>query len=265
MTDRRPTGRDGDRPLPANFRFVRVRSVVPVGRAFLRVTFEGNDLSNHGDRAIHFRLVLPPPGTAEPVWPTVGATGGIAWPEGSAAPHRPVYSARRVDHADHTLDMDVFLHDGGRTTAWAQALQRDEPGARRRVGIVGPAGGGLLQTDRALIASDETGFPAAARLLENLPPSATGTVLLESEHGAACAYPIDTPAGFSTKWLHRARGERLDEATIAALPEHDDATVWFAGERQQATRVREAALGRGREKTDLRISGFWRAAPKDER
>ena len=245
--------------FPPNFSFVRVRDVVQLGPVFVRVTLEGEDLSAYGDDAIHFRLVLPLP-NAEPEWPGIAANGSISWPEGPGAPHRPVYTARAVDHGANTILMDVFVHEGGRTTDWAEEL-RSGTRTRQIVGLVGPSGGGLLGADRVLIASDETGFPAAARLLENLPDGAIGQVILEAEKGAFCDYPIAVPEGLSLNWLSRVNGERLDEATLAALPGHAGAKIWFAGERAQATRVREAAKAAGWAADDLRISGFWRAEP----
>lgn len=243
--------------LPPNFAFVEVRGVRELGSNFYRVTFKGEDLSKHGDAAIHFRLVLPAEGQT-PRWPAVAANGSVVWPDGPDAPHRPVYTTRSVDYGTNTLIMDVFIHEGGRVTEWAREhLQK--PAARRVVGLLGPSGGGLMEADRVLLATDETGFPAAARLLENLPEDATGDVLLESEFGAVCAYPIAAPPGIEVTWLSRASGERLRAATLARLGAHAGSKIWFAGEREDARSIRDAAKAAGREAADLRISGFWRA------
>lgn len=242
--------------LPPNFMFVRARSVVPLGPVFLRVTLEGENVSAHGDDSIHFRLVQPPvEGVCE--WPSMAANGSIVWPDGPGAPHKPVYTTRFADHGANTLVTDVFLHEGGRTTEWARELMEGTRG-RTVVGVVGPSGGGLLQADQVLMATDETGFPAAARLLENLSARARGLVLLEAENGADCAYPIAAPEGIEMRWLARARGETLAEATLAALPHFATAKIWFAGERADASRVRAAAKAAGFENDNLRISGFWK-------
>ncbi|MEM6462327.1 MAG: siderophore-interacting protein [Pseudomonadota bacterium] len=246
--------------LPPNFAFVQVREVVQLGPNFLRVTFQGEDLSKHQDASIHFRLVIPPEGVA-PQWPTVAANGSIVWPEGEGAPHKPVYTTRSIDHGTNTLLMDVYIHEGGRVTDWARS-HMGEPGARRVVGVVGPSGGGLLHADSVLMASDETGFPAAARLLENLPEGVTGQLILEAGNGAECAYPFDVPGGIAVKWLSRSKGDVLGDEALAALPKHGSAKIWFAGERSQAKAVRDAAKAAGREAGDLRISAFW-AKPTD--
>ncbi|MEM6616247.1 MAG: siderophore-interacting protein [Pseudomonadota bacterium] len=244
--------------LPPNFAFVQVQEVAELGPNFLRVTFKGEDLSKHQDASIHFRLVIPPENVA-PKWPSVAANGSVVWPDGEGAPHKPVYTTRRVDHATNTLVMDVYVHEGGRVTSWARG-HLGKPGSRRVIGLLGPSGGGLLHSDRILMASDETGFPAVARLLENLHEGATGELILESEDGADCEYPVDVPDGISCTWLSRAKGDVLSEATLAALPRHQNSSVWFAGERAQAKAVRDAAKGAGHAAGDLRVSGFWAKA-----
>ncbi|MEM9139898.1 MAG: siderophore-interacting protein [Pseudomonadota bacterium] len=250
---------DGDTEgsLPGNFQFVRVRDVEDLGAVFLRVTLEGEDLSHHGDASIHFRLVQPPK-DAKPEWPSVAANGSIRWPDGDGAPHKPVYTTRSVDHAAGTLVTDVFVHEGGRTTEWAREVQS---GGRERtiVGLVGPSGGGLLDADRLLMATDETGFPAAARLLENLPHGATGEIFLESEHGAECGYPIAAPEGSQMHWLARSRGQNLLSATQEAMAAHPQSHIWFAGEKRDARTLRDTAKADGWDAAKLRISGFWSA------
>ncbi|MEM0900140.1 MAG: siderophore-interacting protein, partial [Pseudomonadota bacterium] len=193
---------EGEEKLPPNFQFVRATKVEPLGDAFLRVTLQAEDISAHTDQAIHFRLVLPPRGV-EPEWPKVAPNGSVKWPDGDAAPHKPVYSARQVDYEANTITMDVFMHEGGRVTEWAQEVMAGQRG-RTVVGLMGPSGGGKIEETRVFMAADETGFPPAARLIEGLPNGATAHVILESEHGAACEYPMPTRDGVSIHWIARS-------------------------------------------------------------
>ncbi|MFQ6554228.1 siderophore-interacting protein [Aestuariibius insulae] len=250
------SGSEEEGGLPPNFQFVRASKVETLGSAFLRVTLECQDLSSYTDDAIHFRIVLPPRGVA-PEWPSVQANGATLWPEGAAAPHKPVYTARAVDHAAHTLLMDVYIHDGGRTTEWAKSIMHGSQ-ERRVIGLLGPGGGGLLNADRVLIASDETGFPAVARLIEGLPDRSSAEVILEAENGAACTYPFPERKDIDVKWLSRSAGDNLGEASIAALARHPKSVIWFAGERQDARNLRGAAKRDDRTPADLRISAFWK-------
>lgn len=241
--------------LPPNFQFVTVIGAEALGSAFIRLTLQGEDFSSHDADAIHFRLMVPRKGVA-PVWPHVAANGATVWPDGPGAPDRPVYTTRHLDHAANIMVTDVFVHDGGHTAAWAQELLEGER-ARAVVGLVGPSGAGVLQADHVLMASDETGFPAAARILEALPKGASGTMLLEAKHGAACGYPIKAPPSIDLRWLARSHGDSLAEATIAALPDHSGAVFWYAGEKADAQAVRDVAKAIGWDRHRLRASGFW--------
>lgn len=249
---------DGDYAgaLPPNFQFVRVKEVTQLGPVFLRAKLEGEDLSSHTIASIHFRLVQPPK-DVEPQWPSLAPNGSTKWPDEPFTLHRPVYTTRSIDYDTNTLLTDIYIHDGGRTTDWAKEVMGGDRG-RRVVGLMGPSGGGVIDADSVLMASDETGFPAAARILENLPEGATGTVYLEAEHGAECEYPVEAPPGVSIEWLARAKGEKLVDATLAAMPAPGETKVWYAGERSDAREVREAAKAAGWEPHSLRVSGFWR-------
>lgn len=249
---------DGDAvsELPPNFQFMRTIQVEELGPVFLRATLEGEDVSAYGEASIHFRLLqAAEQGVTD--WPTVSPNGSIKYFDGPSAPHKPVYTARSVDYDKGHIVTDIFLHEGGRTTEWAAEVQAGGR-ARQVVGLVGPMGGGLMQANRCLMASDETGFPAAARILENLPTDATGELYLEAEHGAACGYPFEVPEGMSVTWLSRAKGERLLDAAMERHGNYNEDPIWFAGEKDQARQLRETAKAAGYEAANLRISGFWR-------
>ncbi len=243
--------------LPPTFTLVTVREVYPVGSAFLRVVLEGDDFAAYGRESIHFRLVQPPKGK-DPAWPFLAPIGSVKWPEGEEAPHKPVYTARSIDHAAGTLVTDIFLHEGGQTIEWAREVMSGDR-SRANIGIMGPLGGGLLEAQNVLLAADETGMPAAARMLENLPQGVTGTLFLESGEGAGCDYPLNVPDGITVKWLARNEGDSLEQAMIKAMATPFEADVWFAGERGQAARVRDFAKNAGWDPKELRISGFWKA------
>ncbi|MEO0774600.1 MAG: siderophore-interacting protein [Pseudomonadota bacterium] len=243
-------------PLPDNFQFMRAIKVEELCPTFLRVTLQGDDVRAYAEASIHFRLVQPAIGV-DTDWPTVAPNGSAKWFDGPGAPHKPVYTVRAVDYAGAQIITDIYLHEGGKTIAWAEELRGGDD-TRQEVGLVGPMGGGLMQTDRCLMCCDETGFPAAARILENLPDDATGELFLEAEHGAACGYPFAVPKGIAVTWLSRAKGERLLDAAIARHQSYADDPIWFAGEKDQARQLREITKAAGYEAENLRISGFWR-------
>jgi NADPH-dependent ferric siderophore reductase len=238
--------------LPPNFHFVTVQSVKPVGAAFLRVRVRGSDLTSFQEDAIHFRVVLPPAGHGDVEWPYVAENGATVWPKGDKALHRPVYTTRWIDHEAGLMDFDVFLHEGGRVTEWAQNLQPGE-----RVGITGPGGGGVPDTGSILLYADETAFPAAARILEALPADTKGHATFLAEDGAWCAYPVTAPSGVSVTWVSHADGVSLADLALAAwqdLPEH---YLWFACEKTDVQRVRAAFKAAGGDASKAYIAAYW--------
>lgn len=251
-SDAAPAGASG--ALPPNVRFTTVRAVSPVGPAFLRVEVQGTNLESFRDDAIHFRLLLPPAGCAAPQWPHVAENGATVWPKGDAALHRPVYTTRRIDHDTGVMAFDIFLHEGGRATGWAR---RARPGDR--LAIAGPGGGGIPETSRILLFADETALPAAARILESLPPESEGTAVFLSDKGAACGYPVQAPAGVAVTWQCRGVRPGLAEQALAAhaaLPGH---YLWFAGEKSEVQTLRGGLKHAKPAAANSYIAAYWSA------
>lgn len=240
--------------LPPNFHFVTVQSVKPVGAAFLRIRIKASGLSSFQDDAIHFRLVLPPAGLDEVEWPRVSENGSTLWPKGDKALHRPVYTTRWIDHQQGLMDFDVFLHDGGRVTEWANTVK---PGAQ--VAVVGPGGGGIPDTDQILMFADETALPAAARILETLPEHTHGHVTLKVANGAYCAYPLTAPAGVSVTWLDSASGASLADIALKAHADFPTLFLWFACEKTEVQKVRATFKDRGGNPAQAYIAAYWTA------
>lgn len=238
--------------LPPNFHFVTVQSVKPVGAAFLRVRVKGTDLTSFQDDAIHFRVVLPPEGLDQVEWPHVSENGTTVWPKGDKALHRPVYTTRFIDHDSGLMDFDVFIHDGGRVTEWARQLS---PGDR--VGLVGPGGGGLPDTQNILLYADETAFPAAARILESLPDTARGHATFLAEDGANCAYAVTAPQGVSVTWIAREEGASLGDLALEVRQEFPNHFLWFACEKADVQRVRAAYKEADGNPANAYIAAYW--------
>lgn len=252
VEDIRWAGSERTGQQPSNFHFAEVQSVTSVGSTFLRIRASVPDLSGFQDDAIHFRLVLPPNGVKTIQWPTLAANGTTIWPSGEHALHRPVYTVRSIDRDAGTLDIDVFLHAGGRVTDW---VSNARPGAV--FGISGPVGSGVPNTNRVLAYADETAFPAIARILENLTSDATGHVMLLADEGAECAYPINAPDGVSVSWLRRTEGIDLGALAIAGHLERPDHYLWVACEKDDAVRARAAFKENKGDPAQSYISAYW--------
>jgi len=238
--------------LPVNFRFTEAVSVTPVGEHFLRVKLKGADLEPFADGPMHFRIVLPQPGDDAPEWPHVNENGRVIWPEGDKALHRPVYTTRFIDAEAGVLEFDVFVHEGGRATTWAQSLQAGD-----QVAIIGPGGGTLVTAPHMLPAGDETAYPGLARLLDNLAEDVRGDVVLYGENPGA--YPLPDHPGFNVKYLKRGEDDFVAELKAYKLPE-GEVYLWIAGEKGDAQPLRAHFRESCGVSTQLSyIAGFWNA------
>jgi len=240
---------------PLNFHLATVVGTRRVGTRFLRVELSCPGTAQLASgRGMHFSLLLPPEGRA-PVWPRLDDNGRTVWPAGEAALHRAVYTFVDLDPAAGRFTFDVFEHEGGRATGWAQTAR---PG--QVVGITGPGSGGFPPGRDMLIAGDETALPAIRRILAHSAPDRRGDVFVEVGSPAdRCEMP--GPEGMALTWLFRDRGETLwDRLKDRAPPEGPDRYVWIAAEQEL---VRKA---KARFKTELGVGAqegyfayFWTA------
>ena len=207
-----------------------------VGVRYRRITLRVDDPGALG--------VPPRPDAAVGVY--VGAAGGLG----------RHYSVRQ--HDGDRIVLDVLRHPQGPGTAWAattgtgdrvgldhaNAWYRPPPGARRQ-----------------LLACDLAGFPAAARIIEELSVDAIATVVVEAAGADDLSYLPTHPGVTVISCLgsgHGAAPSRLAEA-IAGLESLDRYEYcWFGGEAAQARALRKQFRRQDwvLERTD--IAGYWR-------
>ena len=86
------------------------------------------------------------------------------------------YTPRRFDAEARELTIEFALHGDGPVAEWAA-----QAAAGQRVTIAGPRGSMIVPTDYAwhLFAADETGLPAIARRLEELPRGTRALVIAQ--------------------------------------------------------------------------------------
>ncbi|MBM7069733.1 siderophore-interacting protein [Actibacterium sp. 188UL27-1] len=236
--------------IPANFHFGRIENITPLGTSFLRMRLASDGLGSFTDDAIHFRLVLPPAHVDTVDWPYVSENGTTVWPKGERALHRPVYTTRFIDHAVGVMDCDVFLHDGGRTTAWAQSAAVGD-----RVAFIGPGGGGIPKVKAINMYGDETAFPAIARILETLPSNTVGDVVISASGGALRDYHFDAPDGMRLTTI--MQGHDLAQLALSGLTAHPDRFLWFAAEKSLVQPVRDAVKSANITKQQTYIAAYW--------
>ncbi|MDO9641003.1 MAG: siderophore-interacting protein [Pseudotabrizicola sp.] len=243
--------------LPPNLSIATVTGIRQISPNVRRVRVTFADIARYAEDGLHFRLVisaLPPAqasGGSVREWPVIDASGRTRWPEGDASLHRPVYTVREISPAEGWMDFDVYIHHGGRVSAWTERA-----GAGDRIGLMGPT---QLKRDLpgwVAFLGDETALPAIAMYLRSLPADASGQAVI------ACADLADLqdlthPEGVQVTWI-----QRIDSALVSALKAMtlpaSDRYVWFAAERAEAEQARDWLRDtRGLTKTEMNVTTFW--------
>lgn len=220
-----------------------VEHCLQISPSFRRVRLRG-DFTAFVTGGLHFRFMFGPPGAA---WPTLGAEG-LDWPGGAPAWHRPAYTVRRLDPGGAWIDVDIFLHDGGRVTGWTEGLKGGE-----EVGLTGPGGGGIGQGGWQGLIGDETALPVVLRMIKALPANARGRAFIRVPH-ADDAQEVAVPPGFRLDWV---TGTPLVDLLDRLDPPAGDRFVFFAGEKAEAEQARSWMTARGIEKSESRAAAYW--------
>ncbi|MEM8978269.1 MAG: siderophore-interacting protein [Pseudomonadota bacterium] len=231
---------------PPNFQFAEVLASQKISRDFLRLTLKLSKTEGFDNHAIHFRFVLPHPNDPEPKWPVLAANGSTRWPEGDKALHRPVYTVRR--QGGDEIDVDIFLHVGGQTTAWAERVQK---GAR--VAMIGPGGGGVVTHKHLVLAGDETAFPAISRILENQAQHTKATVVMLS-HTRARDYPLPIDSGTRVIWTDP---KGFVASVRDSLDQSPQSFLWLAAGAPIVTTIRQIEMVKALPKTQKHIAAYW--------
>jgi len=252
-------------PKDTSLSVVSVLRTERISPNFVRVTVGGEALSVVGDHGFDhwFRLFLPrEEGRTSFSLPDrvdlLGYLKFLRMPE-AIRPYLRNYTVRAFRPESRELDIDFAIHgDDGIATRWAT---RTNPGDT--VALIDQGRGFEFSAQAAhhVLVADETGLPAVAGILRDLPRDAVGTAFIEIAH-AADEQPTDAPAGFDVRWLVREPGEQpgklaLDTVTSWPLPTTELA-AYLVGEQSLATGLRRDLVARGVAKKAITFSGYWR-------
>ncbi|MDN3286820.1 siderophore-interacting protein [Streptomyces thermocarboxydus] len=280
--------------VAAPFRFfaLQVAGTRRLGPSLVRVTFTGpelRDFRSHG-RDQSLSLFLPHPGQDAPVVPLeLGDGWWQGWrelPDDVRAVMRSyTLRALRADALGRTteIDVDFVLHgvgaeagpsaEAGPASRWAARATAGD-----RVLLLGPA----IADNRAirfrppedastvLLWADETALPAAAAVLETLPPGVRARVWLEVPH-AGDVQELPTAADAEITWFMREGAASmetplaLDAVRQTALPFPEHAYVWIAGESGHVKQLRRHFVReRGVDRRRVTFVGYWRRGLTEE-
>lgn len=244
-------GQAGD--LAPNFSFAHVESAEALSDDFMRLVLVGQDLSRFGSGGLHFRLLRQLDPDRPAAWPRLAEDGSVTWPENGVQLLHKAYTTRFLDAATQKITVDIYRHEGGPTSDWAETRP-----VGQTIGLTGPGGGTLPEGKWLMLAGDETAQPAILRMLEELPPETEGEALLLA--GApGRESPVTNRTRIRLRWLYRSEGHDLCDAVEALdLPDRNDRFLWFAASKPQARRMR-VHFGKtlGLDRDQFRAAGYW--------
>jgi NADPH-dependent ferric siderophore reductase len=240
----------------------RVVAVADVHPHLRRITFGGGDLTRFAPLGpdTFLYVLLPPPGAD-------GLTidRSFTWEAYAAMPphEQPVgayYTVRAWRPEVAELDMLFVLHDVGHAGSWAARAEPGDP-----VALWGPRSAyhPPADVDWVLLVADETGLPAVAGILEQLPADVPALVVAEV---ADAAEHQDLPMrpGTDVTWLHRDGASAgtttlLADAVAASVWPDGTPYVWGGGESHAMTAVRRHVRdARGLDRTHVSLVAYWR-------
>ncbi|MDM5180113.1 siderophore-interacting protein [Massilia sp. DJPM01] len=214
-------------------RQVEVLSVRAIGSHFRSITFGGAALHDFHSASFddHVKFILG---------------------DGPDAARRD-YTPRSFDPATGELVIEFALHGDGPCAAWAAQAA---PG--QQVIIGGPKGSLIIPVDYAwhLLVGDETGLPAIARRLEELPAGTRATVIVKVDD-AADRRVFAGQAEVDLRWV-ASDAELLAAVQAWTLPA-GEGYAWCAGEAATMAAVRQELVGvKGLDKTAIRAAAYWK-------
>ncbi|SEG92224.1 NADPH-dependent ferric siderophore reductase, contains FAD-binding and SIP domains [Saccharopolyspora kobensis] len=248
------------RPPARDLQVLRTAELSPSMR---RITLGGEELEGFLDQHTgpNIKVFVPQQGQQRPVLPELDdETGRYRWPELHERPTMRTYTVRRYDEARGELDVDFVMHGAhGVASNWARNAR---PGDH--LGVMGPGGKTCRAADYYLLVGDETALPAISSIVEGLPPTARGQVLVEIGDAAEQQH-VQCPPDLEWTWLHRegvaaGRSQLLVDAVQQLdVPVDVDVSAWVAGESGIVRGIRRHLRNdRGMDAKSVLAIGYWK-------
>ena len=241
---------------------VAARYVTP---GMIRITIGGDALAAFTGRGFDqwFRLFLPLEGETNFALPKkidlLGYVQYLAMPKATRPPLRN-YTVREFRPEQRELDIDFVAHgDAGIASGWAARAKVGDRVALLDQGVMFEPKPGV---DWHLLATDESGLPAAAGILRDMPRDAVGHAFIEIG-SADDAQETGAPEGMQVHWLVRDGHEKPGVLALETVKAFDlpvgSVYAWVVGEQSLPTSLRRWLVNeRGVPKDHILFCGYWR-------
>lgn len=221
---------------PPNLTLTKVISKEKVSPTFYRLILKTDDTHRFLNTGMHCRLLLPPREGLPVHRPTVDANGRTKWPKGDEKPHNPVYTIRSINEQEGLMEIDIFIHEGGRACTWAGKIETGS-----ELAIMGPGGGSCPDAEWLLLAGDETALPAIYRILKESKADTEGVVIVRVEDEIS-QMPLELPAGMTLQWIYRSSDNAdalVNQVLSVEAPAESNTFFWFGGEGKDTQKIRQ--------------------------
>lgn len=184
---------------PTQLHILQVVSNRALSPQMRRLRLQCSDIQPFVEAGIHIRMLLPTTG-AEPAWPALQEDGRLLWPPGKPRMARRTYTIRAVDVPGSWIDVDVLLHaDADGPSPGSLWAEHAVPGST--VGALSPARGLPARAGHHVFVADACALPAAARMVEMLPPDQTVALLLWVAHAQERVTFDVLPSRVQAQWI----------------------------------------------------------------
>ncbi|MFI8633432.1 siderophore-interacting protein [Microbacterium sp. NPDC077663] len=219
---------------------------------------EGFESTGVGDEYV--RMWLPREGEVEPVLPEPSGEQSWAFADGVEPSPLRTYTVRRWDSMRRELTLDMVVHGHGLAARWAErAAPGDIVGVNTPRGMYAPP----VDLEWLLMVTDASGLPAAARILEDLPPSVRVRLFVEVP-SAAHEQNLMVPDGSELRWIHGGNGQgpsRIEQLVRHATRPGGVGYIWVVGETHSTRSVRRYLRhDLGLPASSYKVVGYWTEA-----
>lgn len=187
--------------------------------------------------------------------------------DGSAQPVGRAFTIYSFDAIKSELTFDIALHDGGPMSDWAMTAKAGDT-----LQLAGPRGGfkGVTPHSWLLMAADETGLPAVAAILRQLPADQEVHVFAEVADETERQF-LETQPNVRVRWIYRNGSASQEPETLTEVLRYSPlpstgGDAWIAAEASAIRSIRTQLLrDRGFELGRVQAAGYWKRGEQDHR